>query len=68
MELAIGDRVKRKRVNAFRYSEYNEGEIIEVLGTRYKIKWDKPASTGQKHSTIDKRFLDRIEPPTTNTK
>lgn len=55
--ITVGDRVKRSDKQAFRYSK-GEGTVIEITqDDRCKIKWDEKASTGQQHSTIQKRFL-----------
>jgi hypothetical protein len=57
-----GDRVTRKKVNAFRYSEGN-GTVVSINPDgRVFIKWDKVASTGQQHSTIQPKFLHKINP------
>ncbi len=57
----VGDRVTRKKVNAFRYSPDIIGTIVEIKeGKRYRIQWDEKASTGQQHSTISERFLMKV--------
>jgi hypothetical protein len=56
--IEIGDRVKRRPVNAFRYSSDNIGTVVgKTTDGRNKIKWDIKAKTGQQHSTIQSRFL-----------
>ncbi len=58
----VGDRVKRKPVNNFDRNG-GEGTIIKTLpGNRNYIKWDIKQATGQQHSTIQSKFLDRILP------
>lgn len=56
IEFKIGYRVTRKPVNNFS-RDGMIGTIVEELENRSKIKWDKKASTGQQHSTIQNRFL-----------
>lgn len=56
-----GDRVTRKNVNAFRYMQGACGTIVKVMGDRCKIKWDEINTTGQQHSTINKKFLNHAE-------
>lgn len=56
-----GDRVTRKNVNAFRYMQGINGTIVYITyDDRCYIRWDTKASTGQQHSTIQKKYLTHL--------
>lgn len=58
--MKIGDRVTRKKINAFRYSVGN-GTVVSIEeDKRIKVRWDKKASNGQQHSTIQEKFLIKL--------
>lgn len=55
--IVSGSRVIRSKLNAFRYHRHVEGTVIKVIGERCYIKWDEINTTGQQHSTVNKKFL-----------
>lgn len=56
----IGDKVQRKMIGAFRYDR-RVGEVVLVFEDRLKIKWETPASTGQQHSTVQMKYIEKIK-------
>jgi hypothetical protein len=59
--IKVGDRVTRKPVNNFKHQSHEKGTVVLVLqSNRCKIKWDKINATGQRHSTIQTKFLNKI--------
>lgn len=60
-KLMVGDTVVRKQVNAFRYHRSVKGVIVEITSDgRNRIRWDDKNKTGQQHSTIQTKFLQKI--------
>lgn len=60
-EFKVGDKVTRKNINAFKYMQGINGEIVEKTSDgRNKIKWEVKASNGQCHSSIKDDFLIKI--------
>lgn len=59
-QFLVKDRVTRKAVNNFS-QDGSIGTVVEILpGDRCKIKWDVKSSTGQQHSTIQFKFLSKV--------
>lgn len=59
----VGDKVTRANINAFRYMQSINGVIVEKTADgRNKIKWDVVAGNGQRHSTIQDRYLIKLKP------
>lgn len=57
----VGDKVTRANINAFRYMQSINGEIVEkTKDGRNKIKWEVVAGNGQQHSTIQDRYLIKL--------
>ena len=60
-EINIGDRVRRGNINAFRYNQEVSGIVVlKTSDGRNYIKWYEKASNGQQHSTIQSKFLIKI--------
>ena len=64
MQFKVGDRVTRRKVNAFRYNLGYIGTVVEIKKDgRCFIKWDEKSGKygipgiGQQHSTINPKFL-----------
>ncbi len=57
-EIKVGSIVTRKLVW---YNDFRNGEVVEIIDDRCKIKWDEKRQTGQQHSTINKKFLNLIK-------
>lgn len=59
-EITVGDFVRRKKVNAFRYHQEMVGIVLKITDGRAYIRWEIKQRTGQQHSTIQLRFLELV--------
>lgn len=59
--IQVGDRVTRKSKALILLQPTLKGTVIEKKGERSYIRWDEKASNGQTHSTIQDKYLMKLE-------